>query len=314
MASCLKGDAKVWLGEWVTNDRTWSNFKREFKPLCPSKLDYANILFEAMNSTSDKYATYAEYARRTLLRLRVVQGLSDELRTLIVIRGIDSPQVRAAAANAELTPDNIVSFLSIYTKPSRIRTDKSVNSKKPIHHGSNVRFGPKCFNYGLRGHLGKDCKRPKSNAAPAPQPGVSKSCTFCKKQGHTEDTCFAKARSESRNPRNVNLCSHPTDYKNSNDVTTAVIDGVPVDVLIDSGALDVSLICSDVLKYISCQPKLRRCVLKGIGDKEIVTFTYVTVTIEFSDISIETDLVVVPSAFMNTPIIIGTDVLNRDGI
>lgn len=31
VANCLKGDAKVWLGEWVTNDRSWSNFKREFK-------------------------------------------------------------------------------------------------------------------------------------------------------------------------------------------------------------------------------------------------------------------------------------------
>lgn len=84
--------------------------------------------------------------------------------------------------------------------------------------------------------------------------------------------------------------------------------------LIDSGSLDVSLISSDVLKYIPCQPKFKRCVLKGISDKETESTSYVTVTIEFSDISIEADLVVVPSAFMNTPIIIGADVLNRDGI
>lgn len=116
VASCLMGDAKVWLSEWVTNDRTWSNFKREFKSLCHSKLNYANILFDAMNMTSNKYPTFAEYARRTLLRLKIVQGLSDELKTLIVIRGIDSPQVRAAAENADLTPNTIVSFLTIYTK------------------------------------------------------------------------------------------------------------------------------------------------------------------------------------------------------
>lgn len=77
-------------------------------------------------------------------------------------------------------------------------------------------------------------------------------------------------------------------------MTSAVVNGVPIDVLIDSGALDVSLISSDVLKHISAQTKLRRYVLKG-------------------DISIA-DLVVVPAAFMSTPIIIGTDVLNRDGI
>lgn len=66
-----------------------------------------------MNNTSDRYSTYAEYAQRTLLRLRIVQGLSDELRTLIVIRGIAGPRVRAAAANADLNPDNLASFLSI---------------------------------------------------------------------------------------------------------------------------------------------------------------------------------------------------------
>lgn len=53
VSGCLKGDAKVWLNEWVTNDRSWSNFKREFVPLCPHKLDFANILYETMNTTSD---------------------------------------------------------------------------------------------------------------------------------------------------------------------------------------------------------------------------------------------------------------------
>lgn len=318
VASCLKGDARVWLSEWVTNDRTWSNFKREFKALCPSKLDYANILFNAMTMTSDKYPTYAEYARRTLLRLKIVQGLSDELRTLIVIRGIDSPQVRAAAANAQLTPDSLVSFLSIYTKPNN-RTSQfdTFNSiKKRISNKPNARgnIAIKCFKCGLRGHLGRFCKSNLTpNAMSTTQPGPSNICSFCKKPGHVEANCFAKSRSDPRNQRNVNLCSSRR-YDPSRDVTTAVVDGIPVDVLIDSGALDISLVSSDVLKYISCQPKFRRCVLKGISDKEIVATSYITVTIEFSEISVEVDLVVVPAVYMNAPIIIGTDVLNRDGI
>lgn len=124
--------------------------------------------------TSDKYSTYAEYARRTLLRLRVVQGLSDELRALIVIRGIDSPQFRAAAANGQLTTETIVSFLSIYTKPNKIKLDKPVSSKHPPHQGSNVCSGPKYFNCGLHGHVSKDCKRPKSNTTPNTQPVANK--------------------------------------------------------------------------------------------------------------------------------------------
>lgn len=201
VASCLKGDAKVWLSEWVTNDRTWSNFRREFTPLCPGKLDYANILFEAMKTTSDRYTTYAEYARRTLLRLRIISGLNEELRTLIVIRGIDSPQIRAAAANANLTSDKIVSFLSIYTKPSKFNhgTHPPVASQK---HFQQTKPGPSnektCFICGQKGHVRYNC--PKKPKTPSESPSSFKAntnitCTFCKKRGHTEEQCFSESRS-----------------------------------------------------------------------------------------------------------------------
>ncbi|XP_050563099.1 uncharacterized protein LOC126912845 [Spodoptera frugiperda] len=329
VASCLKGDAKVWLNEWVTNDRTWSNFKLEFKPLCPRKLDYANILFEAMNTTSDKYTTYAEYARRTLLRLRIVKGLSDELRTLIVIRGIDNPQIRAAAANANLATEDIVSFLSIYVKPNRAKPDScgTATNKHSSSNSSSDR-GPKCYICNQRGHVGRNCikkTRKESSDRSTVKSGTqgsvndttaaSKSellCSFCKKRGHTEEKCFAKNRSEQRNQRNVNLCA--SHANNKTDIVTAVVQGIPMDALIDSGAQNVSLISSDVLKHLSCQVKPTHCVLKGISEREIVASSFITATIELSDISIETDLVVVPKSCMNTSLIIGTDVLNRDGV
>lgn len=230
VASCLKGDARIWLTEWVTNDRTWSNFKKEFKPLCPSRLDFANILFDAMKTTSDSYRTYAEYARRTLLRLRVVQGLSEELRTLIVIKGIDSPQVRAAAANASLTPDNLVSFLSIYVKPNRTKNDArpqaaKVATNNQFLQNSAICSESKCYNCNQRGHISRDCpKKYKPLFGPAPPSNSNNQlvivCSFCKKPGHNESTCFAKARSEPHNQRNVNLCSERS-HPNS-DVTNVV--------------------------------------------------------------------------------------------
>uniref|UniRef100_A0A2A4JPG9 Uncharacterized protein n=1 Tax=Heliothis virescens TaxID=7102 RepID=A0A2A4JPG9_HELVI len=110
----------------------------------------------------------------------------------IVIHGISDVQVRAAASNADLTIENLVSFLSTYVKPAR-RSDNN------------------------------------------------------------------------RNPDN-----EPSKSSDNNDICTAVIQGIPVDVLIDSGALNVSLISSAVVNYFSGSRKPTNCSLKGIGDRGFV--------------------------------------------
>ncbi|XP_046959634.1 uncharacterized protein LOC124529771 [Vanessa cardui] len=115
---CLKGESRTWLSQWTSDIRTWSNFKLELKALCPRSVDVANVLYDVMRTESDKYSTYAEYARRSLLKLRIVKGLSNELLTAIIIRGIVDPQIRAMAINAKLSPDSIVEFLSSFVKPS----------------------------------------------------------------------------------------------------------------------------------------------------------------------------------------------------
>lgn len=113
---CLKGDAKSWLDDWVTSDRSWSNFKADFKCLCVKRVDTANILYDVMSTDWNSFRTYAEFARKSLLRLRIVRGLSDDLITAIVLRGIKDPQVKAAATNANLSPNDIVNYLSMFTK------------------------------------------------------------------------------------------------------------------------------------------------------------------------------------------------------
>ncbi|CAH2091353.1 unnamed protein product [Euphydryas editha] len=118
-----KGDAKSWLNDWVTNDRSWSNFKQEFKSLWPRNIDIASVLYDVMSTNSNKYSTYAEYARKSLLRLNIVKGLSDELKTAIVVRGIVDPQIKAATTNAKLSSKDLVEFLSVYIKPKPLIDD-----------------------------------------------------------------------------------------------------------------------------------------------------------------------------------------------
>lgn len=219
IGNCLKGDAKTWLSEWVTSDRTWGSFKKEFKPLCPKTLDIANILFDVMNSNSDNYLTYADYARRSLLRLRIVRGLSDELISAIVVRGITDPHIRSSAMNANLLPHDLVEYFSAFVKSKLPYTKNEVcslnSSKRKQDTDTDFRkrkiFEGSCFKCGLTGHRQAFCKRRKvdsgevssSNDEPKMKstfvPTKSESCSFCKKPGHRIDSCFAKLKSESRN-------------------------------------------------------------------------------------------------------------------
>lgn len=88
---------------------------------------------------------------------------------------------------------------------------------------------------------------------------------------------------------------------------------MPVDVLIDCGST-ISLMSSSLLKHFNCACKPAFCVLRGLGGQELESTSFVTLPIEFEGITLEVDLFIVASEFMNTPVIVGTDVLNRDGV
>lgn len=337
IGNCLKGDAATWLNEWVSNDRSWTNFKKDFKPLCVKKIDVASILYEVMSTNSDSYQTYAEYARKSLLRLRIVKGLSDDLITAIVIRGIADPQVKASATNANLLPNDLVNYLSTFIKPKKSLAAGAHTSGRSAHssghhsknrgHSNSFRkpLSPrppiKCYTCGETGHKQISCpKKPKPNEDSSQFKSGTKPesksstvpCAYCKKQGHHITTCFAKQRSDKRNNTNVNFCSDSSQRRN--DVVVGIIQGIPVDILIDSGAIDVSLISSAVVNHFSCAKKPINSQIKGVGDSVTKINSYVTLTIELDGISLEVDLLVVPSECMNAPVIIGTDVLNRDGV
>lgn len=94
---------------------------------------------------------------------------------------------------------------------------------------------------------------------------------------------------------------------------SAVIQNVPVDVLVDSGS-DISLISDSVLKHFSFNkiPTYRR--MRGIGSQDIESTSFVNTIIEFPELSLDIDLYVVSPDCIQAPILIGTDVLNRNGV
>lgn len=227
----LRGDAKSWLNEWVSNDRSWTNFKVEFRSLCPRNVDVATILFNVMNTSSDNFATYAEYARKSLLRLNIVTGLSEELKVSIIARGITDPHVKAATINAKPSSKQLVEFLSAFTAPkansnNAVRSANNVAPPQPQKRESNEKTNQtRCRNCGRIGHFKNQCRQKTFNRPTPYQANVTstkpvpstasnntpvKQCSFCKRTGHTVEACFQKQRSGvySKNPvAEVNFCS-----------------------------------------------------------------------------------------------------------
>lgn len=76
----------------------------------------------------------------------------------------------------------------------------------------------------------------------------------------------------------------------------------------------ISLITADLAKHFSVKLNQGFQLLRGFGGAEMKSTTFITLPIEFSDITLEVDFYIVPRTFLNTPVIIGTDVLNREGV
>lgn len=236
ISGSLRGDAKSWINEWVTTDRTWSNFKIEFRSLCPRNIDVATILYDVMCTNSDKFTTYAEYARKSLFRLNIVTGLSEELKVAIIARGISDPHVKAATVNAKPSSKQLVEFLSAFVKPkANANSNKTVRASPVRNVGTyavqkrefNKNSHIKCRLCGNNGHHRNQCTRAKLNksahqsgiqsSSTTPKPMSSdaidnrlvKHCSFCKRGGHIVENCFQKQRSDAARKSNiteVNFC------------------------------------------------------------------------------------------------------------
>ena len=86
VANCLKRGSKKLCNEWFTNDRSWINFKVEFRSVYPQNVDI-RIFYLSWWKLTDNFPSYPVW--RLLLRLNIVKELSDDPK--ICYRDISTP-------------------------------------------------------------------------------------------------------------------------------------------------------------------------------------------------------------------------------
>lgn len=165
--------------------------KKDFKSLCVKNIDVAGILYDVMSINSDAYPTFAEYARRSLLRLRMVKGLSEELISAIVIRGINEPHVKASATNEKLMPCDLVNFLSTFIKPAIVKNNNLTS-----------------YNSMMRSHISKSQTDKRVTSF------IATKCFLCGQIGHKQAVCPKKLKASSSTAL-INKDVKPNEYKDN---------------------------------------------------------------------------------------------------
>lgn len=201
----LRGSALTWFETWDPSEgRSWENLRTDISNAYPEKKNLSETLRKAVLYNSDSADSYSEYARHKIRLLRNTKIAFTEGQLIeIICGGIGEVNVRMASLNSGVADTaSLITVLSTYVKTLKRYLDSNqspIVSKRP-----KLNSIVKCFTCNQIGHIRNQCPQdvsaqitPRSlNQTSKFVDYRSKTCSYCKKVGHTEQVCFIKQRAE----------------------------------------------------------------------------------------------------------------------
>ncbi|XP_076397938.1 uncharacterized protein LOC143266223 [Megachile rotundata] len=312
----LTGPAKKWYQSWEGNPRSWEKFSEDLCSVFVSEDRLCERLARAVAYTSDAAESYSEYARNKLKYFgqTQIEFKQHELISL-VIGHITDASVRQSLLNARYT--STVELLSGVSQFVKVKSNKEPIREMHEEKG-RVPFKKQCYNCGEWGHTANYCSK-RSRMGRKRSPPRSITCSYCLKQGHSEDNCWAKRarRDESEHKKpNLNMGQLQTNVCFSVDHKLTPIllrDTLVRESLIDSGAT-CSLVKETVAKRANCKIDPFATTIKGLSDSSTTTIGSTTAIIRSEGLSVELDLFVVPDSSIPYGLIVGKNVLSNGGV
>ncbi|XP_037903531.1 uncharacterized protein LOC119646922 [Hermetia illucens] len=305
----LKGPAKRWIDGLQTTFATWEEFSKVLIADFPSRFTTEDMRQRLDSSRRAHNETTEEYFFRVCAMGRRAK-LDDETIVYYIRRGLCMKPLQTAIATMHFnTPSEMLVAIRrfVANDPGTNDSSNSVRGERtnilrspPLLNAANQnsRLYHNCFE---RGHLSLNC--PKLQRRPR--------CVKCNRTGHAQNDCPTAARTEANRRETINCIAQHTDKKLL--TKTVEIGDDEFECIVDS-ASSCSLIRQSEAQRIGQIKQFNPAQqLKGFGGAVYLCNKKIITTIRIEDVILEGVLYIVDDEQMDKPILIGTDILLREG-
>ena len=302
MQSKLSGLARKWFSGLTTINLPWATWKEKLIKAFPEGFDYDTMLKAMINRAKKPQETMTEYYyKKTLMLSRL--GISGKNAVSCVIGGLNSMSQReGAGAGHYKDPETL--FAEYLANLEESRVSEKISNYNELKNGprsdrKNFRsktekpYVQVCYNCKDKGHLAKDCKKPR------------KQCTRCKRLGHLESDCRVKITSNE-----TATIANPVLTQSQNQYFVKIqLSGEDFVGFVDSGS-SVNTICESLVKKLDFPTIECNILMSGYAGGSFQANFKVETTIKVDAVEGKTELLVVPDRLQSVAIIIGRPFLN----
>lgn len=326
--SKLKGFAKSWNDNSSVVYQNFDDFAEDLVRDFPLRLNTADVHIELLNSVRANGESEIEYCYR-MSALGRKGGLDEAAIVTYIRRGIQNSGLQNALSCVEITSINelhgaITRYVqhsslsaklqstSLSAAPVRDRYQHSTSTAKATSgiamagtatatsaaagssstaHQQKSR-GPTCFNCYARGHIRTAC----------PQPPRRVMCYGCKKFGHHISDCPEKKAESVMSIADMSK----VPYKD------ILVSNIRTKAIVDSGS-SRSLVRETFARSVQPTEPCSLVTLKGFGGGKTTCVEKMVASVRIDDKTFKTSLLVVADDLLPADVLLGSDLLLRDG-
>lgn len=308
VCSLLKGRAKMWIDDWMVTTTTWEELRENLITTFEPENRYSRDIVMFREHVYDATKDVAEFLSRAWILWRRVtkDKLGNEHAVEAVIGCVNDERLRIELLNARAaTVPELISVATSIRKKRSHPSSSSTTYNKRSRFSDNTPPTTSCRICKKTNHSTNDCRFKPSESKPETSNKDSKTaapaCTYCKRPGHTYETCFKRERTLTSKVNCV--ASHKLAP------ITIKIGERTLQAIFDSGA-ECSIIRESIATALPGQRRPVVNYLKGIGQFPALSLTKLTTVCVVDTISVELEFYVLPDYEMSTDILVGMNLIH----